>query len=110
MGNGIKFTRQGRVTVQAYPSQEQPSNAVKICFQVQDTGIGIPRNNLKKVFKPFEQGFDVYTREFEGAGLGLALVKRNIEILGGSIEISSQVDQGTTFFFEIPFYPPPEDH
>lgn len=96
VGNALKFTAQGRVCVRAEHHGE------RLRFTVSDTGIGIPAEELPHVFEPFRQGHAQVSRGAGGAGLGLFIVRRLVDLLGGSIEVASSPGQGTTFAVEVP--------
>jgi len=96
LGNAIKFTQQGTVTVSARSS----ANGVEIC--VADTGAGIPPESLSLIFQPFQQLDDAANHRYGGTGLGLHIVKRLLELLGGRIEVESVVGQGSTFRVWLP--------
>ena len=96
IGNAIKFTSEGEIAISARSEKEM----VEVC--VKDTGIGIPEDKLEDVFKSFEQVDASITREQGGAGLGLTITKKLIELHGGSIWIESQIDVGTSIFFTLP--------
>ena len=101
-GNAIKFTAEGRVSLSVRPvtSDETP---VRVRFEVQDTGIGIAPDVIGQLFKPFSQADASITRHFGGTGLGLAISRRLIDLMGGEMGVTSQVGQGSTFWFEVPF-------
>ncbi|MCP4696220.1 MAG: response regulator, partial [Gammaproteobacteria bacterium] len=96
-GNAVKFTDQGRITLKAGSSK---ADAQKICFKIEDTGIGISPENLARIFKPFEQA-GKQERQAEGTGLGLAVSKNLVELMGGRLHVSSQINSGTQFWFEL---------
>ena len=97
MGNAFKFTPAGgRVTV----SLSQKDQA--LVLQVADTGIGIPGDQLGRIFERFYQVDGSSTRKYGGMGLGLSLVKSIVEAHGGHISATSEVGKGTTFYFSIP--------
>ncbi len=101
IGNAIKFTEQGRVDVYVRPvGQGQPQ---RIRFEVVDTGIGIPADAQAHIFDSFTQADPSVTRRFGGTGLGTTIAKQLVESLGGEIGLNSRVDEGTTFWFELPF-------
>ncbi|QDV40478.1 Aerobic respiration control sensor protein ArcB [Stieleria neptunia] len=97
VGNAIKFTRQGGVQIRV----RFESSSQQLLLDVIDTGIGIPDEQLEKLFKPFSQGDASVTRNFGGTGLGLAISQRLAETLGGSITVNSTVGVGSTFTVSI---------
>ncbi len=102
VGNAVKFTQKGSIALQI-TNKEITDNDVTLEFIVRDTGIGIPKEKLAKIFDRFIQVEDSNIREYGGTGLGLAIVKELIELQNGHIEVESKVDKGTTFRFVIPF-------
>ncbi|MEW6705996.1 MAG: ATP-binding protein [Pseudomonadota bacterium] len=99
VGNAIKFTDEGRITVGL---QSRPGLCV---IEVHDTGIGIPPEDLDRVFLPFEQLEPVRRKSLPGVGLGLALVRHIVQALGGSLEVVSQPGEGSTFRVLLPLEP-----
>jgi hypothetical protein len=95
--NAIKFTEKGDITFGCRRKEKA------IEFFVRDTGIGIPQNRLQAVFNRFEQADMSTTRNYEGSGLGLSIAKAYVEMLGGTISVSSKEKQGTTFRFTLPY-------
>jgi len=102
IGNAVKFTSEGRVTVEVNCVRHSANSAV-IRFSVQDTGPGIPAASIPDLFKRFSQLDSTSERRFGGSGLGLAICKRIVEATGGTIDVDSKVGVGATFWFEIPF-------
>jgi PAS domain S-box-containing protein len=100
VGNAVKFTDKGEVRVRVEASS-LPENRVSLAFTVSDTGTGIPADKLKSIFEPFTQADGSYTRKHQGAGLGLTIVKRLVELMGGSIHLESELNKGTRVFFEV---------
>ena len=96
--NAIKFTRQGEVVVEASLVSEEADRAI-LRFAVRDTGIGIPKDRLGRLFKSFSQVDSSTTRKFGGTGLGLVISKRLVEMMGGKIGVESQEGRGSTFWF-----------
>ncbi|MEH6874884.1 MAG: ATP-binding protein, partial [Candidatus Competibacter sp.] len=107
IGNAIKFTEQGAVTL-TVQVREASVTTVWLRFEVRDTGIGIPPEALQHLFAPFTQAEAGITRRFGGTGLGLAICKRLVDLMGGAIGAESQVGQGSRFWFELPFPPAAE--
>lgn len=102
IGNAIKFTDKGEVVV----SIEQISK--KLVFSVKDTGCGIDNADHGKVFKPFEQVAENPKKRREGAGLGLSISQRLVELMKGEIKFTSSPNKGSTFTFFLPLVPVPE--
>ena len=102
ISNALKFTNQGGVDVQVRLRSERKDN-LTLDFEVTDTGIGIPETSVGSIFESFTQASSDTTRKFGGTGLGLTIVKKLIELQGGTIGIRSTVGKGTTFFFHITF-------
>lgn len=104
MSNGIKFTPAGEVTLRVSRPPNYDINApLTLRYEVQDTGIGIPAEAKERVFEAFSQVDASTTRKFGGTGLGLVICKQLVEVMGGEIGLESVVDQGSTFWFTLPF-------
>lgn len=107
LNNAVKFTDQGgiRLTVAGVDSGNKDiglcANAA-ICCKVEDTGIGIRKENIDSLFQPFLQVDSGLTRQHEGTGLGLAICHRLVELLGGRISVSSEFGKGSAFSFSLP--------
>ncbi|WP_291320924.1 ATP-binding protein, partial [Desulfonatronospira sp.] len=110
VGNALKFTKQGNVQVQLISLSGAKGGDTRLKFSVSDTGIGIPDDKMRDLFKPFVQVDGSYTREYQGAGLGLSLVKRLVEMMNGNISVESEVGRGTTVHVVLPFALPAADH
>lgn len=108
LGNAVKFTAQGQVTVTCTELVSQ-GDTLWLSFVVSDTGIGIEAATQAKLFQPFIQADASTTRRFGGTGLGLAICRRLAEAMGGSIDLESRVGQGSTFTVKLPFARLPED-
>jgi signal transduction histidine kinase/CheY-like chemotaxis protein len=102
VGNAVKFTRRGEIVLDA---QEVPRDDGRrwVRFRVRDTGIGIPPEELASIFEVFSQVDGSLTREQGGTGLGLAICRALVRQMGGSIAVESELGQGSTFSFELPF-------
>jgi PAS domain S-box-containing protein len=100
LGNAAKFTHEGgvRLTVEATPAKD---GQTRLRVSVIDTGIGVAPEILANLFQRFVQGDGSTTRQYGGAGLGLAISKRLIELMGGEVGAESRVGQGTTFWFAV---------
>lgn len=99
-GNAIKFTDQGQVTIRV-ASMGASAQGVMLRFSVQDSGIGIAPENQSKIFQGFTQAESSTTRRFGGTGLGLAISQHLVGMMGGSIELNSEVGEGSCFYFSI---------
>jgi signal transduction histidine kinase len=100
LSNAVKFTPEnGTVKLEVQPDMEESL----MRFSVIDTGIGISPDDLQKLFKPFVQVDGKLSRQYEGTGLGLALVKKMVELHHGSIEVQSEIGVGSRFTFTLPW-------
>jgi signal transduction histidine kinase/CheY-like chemotaxis protein len=102
IGNAIKFTERGDVSVRAYLMERDLSSA-SIGFAVADTGIGIPAKQRAHIFEAFAQADSSTTRRYGGTGLGLSIAKHFCEMMGGSIEVTSEPGIGSEFRFNARF-------
>lgn len=98
ISNALKFTEKGRVELDI-----QTGGKDIIQFSVRDTGIGIPEDKLKIIFESFKQVNNSYTSKAGGTGLGLSISKRLVDMMGGKLEVVSEENKGTTFYFSLPF-------
>ncbi|WP_133130630.1 PAS domain-containing hybrid sensor histidine kinase/response regulator, partial [Legionella yabuuchiae] len=101
LSNAIKFTHYGRITIQVNLVEEQEED-IKLCFKVIDTGIGIPEEDIHKVFDQFYRSTSSYEGNFDGYGIGLHIVRDYLEKLHGRVEIQSEEGKGTTIALTIP--------
>lgn len=102
VGNALKFTHQGEVVVKI-ETERREDDQVQLLFKVIDTGIGMTPEQMSRLFQSFSQADTSTTRHYGGTGLGLAISKNLVEMMGGSIEVTSVADSGSTFFFSLPF-------
>ncbi len=104
ISNALKFTSKGEIKVSAYRKHSKAADA-ELCFTVEDSGSGIPEDKLPEIFTPFYQVPDSEHKtkvKKEGAGLGLAICKRLVELMKGEIKVKSKLGKGTVFEFKIP--------
>jgi PAS domain S-box-containing protein len=99
MDNAVKFTLDGSVELSYYKENED------LVFKIKDTGIGINKENLSRIFEEFRQEIDGHHRPFEGLGIGLTLAKEVVERMGGKIFVLSEKGIGSEFSFSIPYRP-----
>lgn len=100
LSNAIKFTERGSISVRAR-RQEEDRQSILVCFEVRDTGIGVPADAIERLFSKFEQADNSMTREYGGTGLGLAIVKQIADLMGGSAGVESREGAGSTFWFTV---------
>lgn len=98
-GNAVKFTESGKVEVQFEITQTTPQS---VNILITDTGIGIAEDKIDHIFTAFEQAELSTTRKFGGTGLGLSIVKQLVELMGGNIVVTSQLNVGTQFAISLP--------
>ncbi len=101
LGNAIKFTERGQVQVRVAVEREDDSQML-VRIAVEDTGIGVPKERLDRLFHAFSQVDASTTRQFGGTGLGLAISKQLVELMGGEIGVNSRVGRGSIFWFRLP--------
>jgi signal transduction histidine kinase/CheY-like chemotaxis protein len=101
VANAVKYTEDGQISIRVKVTQRPSPEEVVLCFQIQDSGIGIPDEDLEHIFSPFVQIGNQPATE-SGTGLGLAICKQFIELMGGSISVSSESGSGSLFHFELP--------
>ena len=98
VGNAVKFTERGRIDVNVAMMRERAGELL-LRFEVRDTGIGIPAEQLGMLFRDFAQSDATTTRQFGGTGLGLAITRRLAQLMGGEVGVHSEVGVGSTFWF-----------
>jgi PAS domain S-box-containing protein len=106
VANAVKFTRQGRVELSLQLLAVE-ATALRLHFEVSDTGIGMSDEVLRELFTPFSQGDASMTRRYGGTGLGLAISRQLVRLMGGDIEVRSTLDAGSRFSFELRLDPAP---
>ncbi len=100
LGNAVKFTDSGEVVMRAlYKGMNNGQHRVR--FEVEDTGIGIPKDVIPRLFEAFSQADGSTTRKFGGTGLGLTISRQLVELMGGELKVASEEGKGSCFFFEI---------
>src|SRR3954463_5686818 len=102
LNNAIKFTERGSITLAVTKAAGGETGPGRIRFSVVDTGMGIPQDKLGLLFERFAQVDSSKTRPFTGTGLGLAISKQLVEMMGGTIGVTSTPGAGSTFWFEVP--------
>jgi PAS domain S-box-containing protein len=103
VGNAVKFTSRGAVSVKAWALPGVHADGVRLYVAVSDTGPGMTPELMETIFEPFAQGEASYTRKHQGAGLGLPIVKRLVRLMGGSLALESAPGEGSVFHLCIPF-------
>ncbi len=111
VGNAVKFTEAGGITVKVERRSTPPSlpKSIPLRFSVIDTGIGIPADRIGKLFESFSQVDASITRRYGGSGLGLSICKQMVELMGGTIGVESTAGQGSVFFFDLELLPAEAD-
>ena len=100
IGNALKFTSEGSVTVSTIVGSMTDA-AVPVTFVVRDTGIGIEKNKMERIFETFTQADASITRQYGGSGLGLTISRRLVEAMGGHLQVESEPGVGSSFFFTV---------
>jgi signal transduction histidine kinase len=99
LGNANKFTENGKISVRTWLVEQ--NHSVQMHVKVEDTGSGISKADLKRIFDPYYQGRNFKNVENMGAGLGLNLCRETVELLGGRISAESELAEGTSIYFYI---------
>lgn len=103
LSNAMKFTEKNKNVTLSVKVLNKTDENISIRFMVMDEGIGMSKEKLGKIFKPFEQADAGITRSFGGTGLGLSISKSIVELMGGKINIESELGRGSRFWFDITF-------
>ncbi|WP_051307184.1 PAS domain S-box protein [Desulfomicrobium escambiense] len=106
VGNAMKFTQRGAVSVEISPLLPRSASECRILLCVNDTGSGIPENRIRDIFEPFVQVDGSYVREHQGAGLGLSIVRRLVRMMRGDLALDSTLGEGTTICISLPLRVP----
>ncbi|MBN1933706.1 MAG: response regulator [Anaerolineae bacterium] len=101
LGNAVKFTQQGSVTMNVKQGELRSDSQIRLVFEIQDTGVGIAPEELDKIFDAFVQT-ESGRRSGQGTGLGLPISREYVRLMGGELIVQSQVGQGSTFHFDLP--------
>jgi signal transduction histidine kinase/ActR/RegA family two-component response regulator len=110
VGNAVKFTDTGRVVLQVRGAPARRLERVAATFEVRDTGVGIPPDELGQIFDPFYQVVQGRQRRRSGTGLGLSISQRIVQSMGGDILVRSAVGDGSSFHFTLEFVPDADSH
>jgi len=102
IGNAIKFTERGSILIKAFVEKPNGGEGILLRIDVSDTGVGIAADQLEGLFEPFTQADNTITRRFGGSGLGLSISKRLAGLMGGRIEVASELGKGSTFSLYFP--------
>ncbi|MGN7723747.1 ATP-binding protein [Chitinophaga sp. 22620] len=102
IGNAIKFTEKGGITITA-EAEEETAQHIQVKISVRDTGIGIPPAKQQSIFERFTQADTAISRKYGGSGLGLAITRELVELMGGTISVSSKTGKGSEFTVRLPF-------
>ncbi len=103
LGNAIKFTKEGSVNLRLSARPDEAPGRTRFCFDVEDSGVGMPQQDLARIFEPFEQVLRPGPRM--GTGLGLTITRRFVELMGGKLLVESQLGRGSRFVVELPLQP-----
>lgn len=99
LSNALKFTDDGLISVSVRSTQEE--DAIKLIFEVKDTGIGLSAKQKKRLFQPFNQGDESISRRYGGTGLGLVICQQLATLMGGKVWVESEIGKGASFYFTI---------
>ena len=101
VGNSVKFTDQGSISIHAAPLKGRDKDTMRVLFTISDTGIGIPSEKIAYVFESFTQVDGTYTRRYQGTGLGLGIVRNLVNYMNGNIAVDSEAGEGTTMYVTL---------
>ncbi len=100
LGNAIKFTKEGAVKLRLSAKPADEPGRVWLCFEIEDTGVGMPQQHLGRIFEPFERVPNPDPQK--GTGLGLTITRRLVELMGGTLIVESEIGRGSRFVAELP--------
>ncbi|MBU0653987.1 MAG: response regulator [Gammaproteobacteria bacterium] len=103
LGNALKFTAQGSITLSVRAETGAADGHIRLCFAVADSGIGIGIRQQRDLFQPFTQADSSTARRYGGSGLGLAISRQLVHLMGGELEVESEPENGSRFFFTLDF-------
>ena len=103
LGNAFKFTKTGKISIEIIIEKQTNDEKLSLKFAVIDTGTGIKKENISKLFDSFTQADASTTRKFGGTGLGLAISKQLTDLMGGTLNVKSIIGEGSTFYFSLMF-------
>ncbi|HQV41481.1 MAG: response regulator [Moraxellaceae bacterium] len=103
LSNAFKFTRKGSVVLRVRVHEDN-ADATVVYFEVEDTGIGMDKQQREHLFNAFSQGDSSITRKYGGTGLGLSICRQLVELMHGQIGVSSETDKGSVFWFSLPLH------
>ena len=99
LGNAIKFTREGTVKLRLSAQAAHEPGRARLCFDIEDSGVGMPQQGLGRIFEPFEQVRDASPQT--GTGLGLTITRRFVALMGGALRVESELGRGSRFVVEL---------
>ncbi len=105
LGNAIKFTEEGTIAVDILLQKNPESDKDDLCLKIRDTGMGIPQEKIATIFERFTRLTPSYEGKFEGHGIGLYIVHKFVTLMGGKIDVSSELGKGSCFTITFPFLP-----
>jgi PAS domain S-box-containing protein len=108
IGNAVKFTEAGRVAVRSDAELREAGLILRV--EVEDSGVGVPDEDMQRIFEPFTQADPTMTRRFGGTGLGLAISKQIVELMGGTIGARRRPEGGSLFWLQVPLKRPSEEN
>ncbi|MBO6113169.1 MAG: response regulator [Lachnospiraceae bacterium] len=99
--NAVKYTEKGSVTMRVGYSFTEDETGIKLSFQIEDTGIGMKKEDMERLFSPYERIEEKRNRTIEGTGLGMSITAELLKLMGSTLEVKSDYGRGSTFYFEV---------